>query len=67
VFLDGAPVGTKTVARDSQSQEELEAILTHAAGRAIALAAKLRTGELEPCPQTCSRGGCQYPGICRSQ
>ena len=26
----------------------------------------LRAGELIPCPQTCSRDGCRYPGICRA-
>ena len=35
--------------------------------RAVALAAPLRAGELEPCPQNCSRDGCTYPAICRSQ
>jgi len=41
--------------------------LTYAqADRAIsALAARLRGGELVPCPATCSREGCMYPSICR--
>jgi len=34
--------------------------------RAVSLAAKLRTGDVTPCPETCSREGCAYPGICRS-
>ena len=37
------------------------------AARAVELAASLRTGELTPCPQTCTREGCSFPAICRSQ
>ena len=34
---------------------------------ALALAARLRAGDLRPCPETCTRlGGCEHPGICRS-
>ncbi len=67
VFLEGAPVGAKVVDRDSRTPEELEEVLSVARERAVALAAALRSGELEPSPQTCSRDGCRYPGICRSQ
>ena len=35
---------------------------TTRAERAVALAARLRAGELTPCPKTCSRDGCLYPG-----
>jgi hypothetical protein len=55
------------VDRDGRSPEEFSALLDDAAQRAIAVAARLRSGQLEPCPQTCSRDGCAYPGICRSQ
>ena len=37
-------------------------MLADAAERAVALAAALRAGELEPCPQNCSRDGCRVPG-----
>jgi hypothetical protein len=67
VFLEGAPVGAKVVDRDSRTPEELEEVLSVARERAVALAVELRSGELEPSPQTCSRDGCRYPGICRSQ
>jgi ATP-dependent helicase/DNAse subunit B len=67
VFLEGAPVPNTVVANDARTEEQLDEVLAEAAGRAVALAAQLRTGELEPCPQTCSRDGCRYPGICRSQ
>jgi hypothetical protein len=32
----------------------------------VALAARLRSGDLTPCPETCSREGCTHPGICRA-
>jgi hypothetical protein len=67
VFLEGAPVGTRVVDRDARGPEELRQVLANAAERAVALAAGLRSGELQPCPHTCSRDGCRYPGICRSQ
>jgi len=67
IFLRDVPVGQRLVATDAREEAELEAELQDAASRAVALARRLRAGELEPCPQTCSRDGCAYPGICRSQ
>jgi hypothetical protein len=52
---------------DARPREELDAELEDAAQRAIALAQRLRAGDVEPCPATCSRDGCAYPAICRSQ
>jgi ATP-dependent helicase/DNAse subunit B len=66
VFLDGAAVGASVVGTDARSQDELEEALDDARERATELAARLRSGELEPCPDTCSRDGCTYPGICRN-
>ena len=66
VFLDGAPVGSGVVANDSRSRDALDETLEDARSRAAVLAARLRSGELTPCPETCSRDGCAYPGICRS-
>jgi ATP-dependent helicase/nuclease subunit B len=66
VFLKDAAPGERLVGNDGRSPEELEELLEEARGRALALAARLRTGELEPCPATCSRDGCSYPGICRA-
>jgi hypothetical protein len=66
VFLNGTPVGSKVVDKDGRDQDELDELLADAEARAIEIAAKLRTGDLRPCPQTCSRSGCAYPGICRS-
>jgi ATP-dependent helicase/DNAse subunit B len=66
VFLKEAEVGTRVVATDARSPEELQEVLEDARERAVALALRLRAGDLEPCPETCSRGACKYPGICRS-
>jgi ATP-dependent helicase/DNAse subunit B len=67
VFVKGAVTSSGVVGTDAREPDELDAMLTDAATRAQTLAAALRAGELTPCPQTCSRDGCAYPGICRSQ
>jgi len=65
LYEAGAPVGAQLVANDARDPESLAADLEDACARAVALAADLRTGRLEPSPATCSRDGCRYPGICR--
>ncbi|HTX31983.1 MAG TPA: PD-(D/E)XK nuclease family protein [Solirubrobacteraceae bacterium] len=65
VFLEGAPLGAGCVANDARDPEALTEELEAAAARAVELAARLRGGEITPCPETCSRQGCRYPGICR--
>ena len=66
VYLrDDAP-GDRLVANDGRDPEELRELLDGARARALALAARLRAGSLEPCPATCSRDGCSFPGICRA-
>ncbi|MBV8990197.1 MAG: exodeoxyribonuclease V subunit gamma [Solirubrobacterales bacterium] len=65
VFLEGADVGARVVAGDARPREDLDGELVDAAARAIALAGRLRAGELVPTPETCSRDGCRFPGICR--
>jgi RecB family exonuclease len=65
VFRDDTGL-TAVVRNDCRTAEELDAVLSDARARAIALAARLRGGELQPCPETCSRNGCAFPGICRS-
>jgi ATP-dependent exoDNAse (exonuclease V) beta subunit len=68
VYLKGTDVGTgAAVSTDCLEPEQLASELDNAAERAVSLALALRAGELSPCPQTCSRSGCAYPGICRSQ
>jgi ATP-dependent helicase/DNAse subunit B len=66
VFLKGAAPGERLVGNDGRDPDELETLLDEARVRALALAARLRAGSLEPCPSTCSRDGCKYPGICRA-
>jgi len=66
VYLEGAAPGEGLVANDARDQAELDEMLNEARTRALALAARLRAGELEPCPATCSRDGCSFPGICRA-
>ena len=66
VFLQGTELGGSLVDRDGRTREELDGLLAETRTRALALAARLRSGELEPCPATCSRDGCSYPGICRA-
>jgi RecB family exonuclease len=67
VFVKGTDLGAGVVDRDARAAEEIDAELADAAERAVVLAARLRSGELIPCPATCSRDGCAYPSICRSQ
>ncbi|HET6867576.1 MAG TPA: PD-(D/E)XK nuclease family protein [Solirubrobacteraceae bacterium] len=66
VFLKGAAPGGRLVGNDGRDPDELAELLDEARVRALALAARLRAGSLEPCPATCSRDGCKYPGICRA-
>jgi RecB family exonuclease len=67
VFVKGTDIGAGVVPTDGREAGEVDALLADAAQRAVALAALLRAGSLTPCPQTCSRDGCAYPAICRSQ
>jgi hypothetical protein len=66
VYLQDTAVGTTVVRTDARESAELDEVLVDAESRAVELARRLRSGELIPCPQTCSRDGCRYPGICRS-
>jgi ATP-dependent helicase/nuclease subunit B len=67
VYLEEADVGTRLVTTDARDANALNDELDDARARAVALAARLRAGELTPNPTTCSRDGCRFPGICRSQ
>ncbi len=67
VFVRGEDGGRWAMGSDGREPAEVEEMLADAAGRAVALAASLRTGELTPCPANCSRDGCAYPAICRAQ
>ncbi len=67
VFADEVDDAAGFHASDMRSREQLDEELADAAARAVELAERLRAGDVEPCPQTCSRDGCAYPAICRSQ
>jgi hypothetical protein len=67
LVASGAPVPAGVLENDRRDPEDVRTALAHAADRAVAIAARLRTGGLEPCPATCSSAGCLYPGICRSE
>jgi RecB family exonuclease len=64
VASDAPPAGC-VFDNDRRDPEEVRLELDGAAEGAVAIAAALRTGDLEPRPQTCSGSGCRYPGICR--
>ncbi len=66
VFAEGAPVGGEVLPTDAREPQQLQAALDAAAARATELAAGLRAGRIAPRPDTCSRYGCAYPGICRA-
>ncbi len=66
IVREDVDAGTLTVDTDRRSQEALEDELNAAAARACELAASLRAGALVATPETCSPGGCAYPGICRA-
>jgi ATP-dependent helicase/DNAse subunit B len=66
VYLEGAPVGSRPFGNDKRDEAELAAELEDAQRRARELAGRLRSGELTASPDSCSRNGCLYPGICRS-
>ncbi len=65
VFRRDVELGSRVLSNDARDPEELDEVLADAARRAIDIAGRLRRGELEPCPETCGRDGCRYPGICR--
>jgi ATP-dependent helicase/DNAse subunit B len=67
MFLEDLGFDSGVNPRDGRSPEAFSAELDDAAERAVAVAGALRSGALVPCPQTCSRDGCAYPAICRSQ
>jgi hypothetical protein len=66
VFAADAPRVGDTVDTDRRDSDQLSAELDQAAARAVDLAGALRAGRLTATPETCSRSGCAYPGICRT-
>jgi superfamily I DNA/RNA helicase/RecB family exonuclease len=66
IFSSEAPALGGTVQNDERDAAALDEELAAAALDAVWLASALRAGTLVPAPETCSRTGCRYPGICRS-
>jgi RecB family exonuclease len=66
IVREDVDAGELVVDTDRRSAEALEQELSAAAARACELAAALRAGQLAATPETCSPGGCAYPGICRA-
>jgi ATP-dependent helicase/DNAse subunit B len=61
-------VGGAIVDNDVQERAVIDELLDSAREQVSALADEMRSGKLEPCPETCSfRGKCSYPAICRSE
>ena len=53
---------------DRLAAEEFDAQLLRARERVGELAARMRSGDVRPCPETCAwNGGCSHPSICREE
>ncbi|GAC1317424.1 MAG: hypothetical protein NVSMB25_05070 [Thermoleophilaceae bacterium] len=66
LLLQGAVAGGAFKKQDLRPREEFEAALERARERVGELAARMRSGEVRPCPETCAwNGGCSHPSICR--
>jgi ATP-dependent helicase/DNAse subunit B len=57
---------TGLVANDVVDADAWESLLGQLRAEAEGAAARLRAGELHPCPERCTPRGCAYPGICRA-
>jgi len=65
--LAGADPGLDTVATDRREREEFDAIVAGVLEDVLCAVGELRSGALEPRPQTCGWNGtgCVYPTVCR--
>jgi RecB family exonuclease len=59
-----AEAGLNLRSNDVLERPELDALLAEVEAEVNRLATVLRSGELTPCPETCSPDGCRHPGIC---
>jgi RecB family exonuclease len=57
---------TGLVGNDVLDADGWEALLVELRSEAEQAAARLRAGEIRPCPERCTPRGCAYPGICRA-
>jgi RecB family exonuclease len=61
-------LGQGFVKQDLKDRDEFEEQLASARRRVGELAARMRAGEVRPCPESCAwNGGCSYPSICREE
>jgi ATP-dependent helicase/DNAse subunit B len=69
LLLDGGDDGLQAKGADRAGREEFDETLRAVEEAALAAAAQLRAGRLEPRPETCGwkGGGCTYPSICRCE
>ena len=68
LVLAGADPGLDTVKTDRRQRAEFDAIVDGVLVDVLRTVGELRTGALEPRPQTCAwGGGCAYPTICRCE
>ncbi len=67
LVLDGADPGLDTVATDRHDREGFDAIVQGVLDDVLCAVGELRSGALEPRPQSCGWNGtgCVYPTICR--
>ena len=64
VYTRDAEVGDHAMYNDQLVQGTLEDLLGEIEQEALRIANVLRSGQLTPCPETCSPSGCRHPGIC---
>jgi ATP-dependent helicase/nuclease subunit B len=69
VVLAGADPGLDAVKTDRRERSEVDAIVDGVLEDVLRAVAELRSGALEPRPQTCgwNGSGCEYPTICRCE
>jgi hypothetical protein len=69
VVLDGADPGLDAVKTDRRQRSEFDAIIDGVLDDVLRAVAELRSGALEPRPQSCgwNGSGCEYPTICRCE
>ncbi len=59
-------LGSDFYSNDVKPEDEFAESTAWATGAITDAAARMRTGRIEPCPDSCAyRGGCSHPSICR--